>query len=132
MPPERHSMNEADGEILTLDEVAAYLKAGKKTPYRLAHLGQIPGVNLGCTWRVRRSDLARWVGAKIAEKARGRTCAPRKTIPTRPHRPTQPTSAVRNWPRSSPRPFPKASLTCPPSNERWARALSLNVASAMH
>src|SRR6218665_2345627 len=61
MPPERHSMNEADGEILTLDEVAAYLKAGKKTAYRLAHLGQIPGFKLGGTWRFRRSDLERWI-----------------------------------------------------------------------
>ena len=32
-------MNQADGEILTLDEVAAYLKAGKKTVYRLAQQG---------------------------------------------------------------------------------------------
>jgi len=66
-------MNEADGEILTLDEVAAYLKAGKKTAYRLAHLGQIPGFKLGGTWRFRRSDLERWIAAQIAEKAQGRT-----------------------------------------------------------
>jgi excisionase family DNA binding protein len=29
-------MNQPDSEILTLDEVAVYLKAGKKTVYRLA------------------------------------------------------------------------------------------------
>lgn len=31
-------MTDKDGEILTLDEVAAYLKAGKRTVYRLVSL----------------------------------------------------------------------------------------------
>jgi excisionase family DNA binding protein len=51
----------ADGEILTLDEVAAYLKAGKRTVYRLAQEGKIPAFKLGGTWRFRRSDLERWI-----------------------------------------------------------------------
>ena len=66
-------MNEADGEILTLDEVAAYLKAGKKTVYRLAQQGQIPGSKLGGTWRFRRTELDRWIAAQIAEKTQDRT-----------------------------------------------------------
>lgn len=51
---------EPDGEILNLDEVAAYLKAGKRTVYRLAANGEIPAFKLGGTWRFRRSDLERW------------------------------------------------------------------------
>ena len=66
-------MTDADGEILTLDEVAAYLKAGKKTVYRLAQQGRIPGFKLGGTWRVRRSELDRWIAAQIAEKTQDRT-----------------------------------------------------------
>lgn len=66
-------MTEADGEILTLDEVAAYLKAGKKTVYRLVQQGQIPGFKLGGTWRFRRTELDRWIAAQIAEKAQDRT-----------------------------------------------------------
>lgn len=66
-------MNEADGEILTLDEVAAYLKVGKKTAYRLAQQGQIPGFKLGGTWRFRHSELDRWIAAQIAEKTQDRT-----------------------------------------------------------
>lgn len=62
-------MTEADGEILTLDEVAAYLKAGKKTVYRLVQQGQIPGFKLGGTWRFRRTELDRWIAAQIADKA---------------------------------------------------------------
>lgn len=66
-------MTEADGEILTLDEVAAYLKAGKKTVYRLVQEGQIPGFKLGGTWRFRRTELDRWIAAQIADKAQDRT-----------------------------------------------------------
>lgn len=65
-------MTEADGEILTLDEVAAYLKAGKKTVYRLAQQGQIPGFKLGGTWRFRRTELDRWIAVQIAEKTQDR------------------------------------------------------------
>lgn len=66
-------MTDADSEILTLDEVAAYLKAGKKTVYRLAQQGQIPGFKLGGTWRFRRTELDRWISAQIAEKTQDRT-----------------------------------------------------------
>jgi excisionase family DNA binding protein len=62
-------MNESDREILTLDQVASYLKAGKKTVYRLAQQGQIPAFKLGGTWRFRRPELDRWIAAQIAEKA---------------------------------------------------------------
>lgn len=54
-------MTDIEGEILTLDEVAAYLKAGKRTVYRLAQEGKIPAFKLGGTWRFRRADLERWI-----------------------------------------------------------------------
>lgn len=66
-------MNQPDSEILTLDEVAVYLKAGKKTVYRLAQQGEIPAFKLGGTWRFRRSELDRWIAAQIAEKTQDRT-----------------------------------------------------------
>lgn len=34
-------MSEQSDEILTIDEVAAYLKAGKRTVYRLAASGKL-------------------------------------------------------------------------------------------
>jgi excisionase family DNA binding protein len=64
------AMAEDDGEILTLDEVAAYLKAGKRTVYRLAASGEIPAFKLGGTWRFRRSELDRWIAASINKKKR--------------------------------------------------------------
>jgi len=54
-------MKEPDGDILTLDEVAAYLKAGKRTIYRLAANGEIPAFKLGGTWRFSRSDIESWI-----------------------------------------------------------------------
>lgn len=58
-------MIEIDGGILTLDEVAAYLKAGKRTVYRLAQKGEIPAFKLGGTWRFRRTELDRWIADSI-------------------------------------------------------------------
>lgn len=66
-------MAEPEGEILTLGEVAVYLKAGKRTVYRLATDGKLPGFKLGGTWRFRRSDLDRWITANLTHKDSGAT-----------------------------------------------------------
>lgn len=65
------AMNETEGEILTLDEVATYLKAGKRTVYRLAQKGEIPAFKLGGTWRFRRSELDHWIAESINKKKPG-------------------------------------------------------------
>ena len=62
------TMTDTDGEILTLDEVAAYLKAGKRTVYRLAQKGEIPAFKLGGTWRFSRSELELWIADSINKK----------------------------------------------------------------
>ena len=59
-------MAEPEGDILTLDEVAAYLKAGKRTIYRLAASGEIPAFKLGGTWRFSRSDIESWIKQQSA------------------------------------------------------------------
>lgn len=61
-------MSEQPDEILTIDEVAAFLKAGKRTVYRLAASGEIPAFKLGGTWRFRRSELDEWIAASIHTK----------------------------------------------------------------
>jgi len=62
-------------EIFTLDEVSAYLKAGKRTVYRLAQAGDIPAFKLGGTWRFRRSELDRWIASEIASAAHKKNSA---------------------------------------------------------
>lgn len=60
-------MSDLPNEILTIDEVASYLKAGKRTVYRLASNGQIPAFKLGGTWRFRRAELDQWIARRIGE-----------------------------------------------------------------
>ena len=59
------AMADTEAEILTLEEVASYLKAGKRTVYRLAQDGKIPAFKLGGSWRFRRGELDRWIAASI-------------------------------------------------------------------
>ena len=60
-------MSDQPDEILTIDEVAAYLKAGKRTVYRLAANGKLPAFKLGGTWRLRRGDLDKWIASRIGQ-----------------------------------------------------------------
>ena len=48
-------------EILTLKEVAEYLKLAQKTAYRLAAEGKLPGFKVGGSWRFRRIDIEEWI-----------------------------------------------------------------------
>ncbi|MGR5067228.1 methylation-associated defense system helix-turn-helix domain-containing protein MAD1 [Vibrio alfacsensis] len=48
-------------QILTLKEVAEYLKLAEKTAYRLASEGKLPGFKVGGSWRFKREDLEAWI-----------------------------------------------------------------------
>ena len=48
-------------EILTLKEVAQYLKLAEKTAYRLAAEGKLPGFKVGGSWRFKRQDMETWI-----------------------------------------------------------------------
>ncbi|MCG7570770.1 helix-turn-helix domain-containing protein [Pseudoalteromonas sp. CNC9-20] len=48
-------------EILTLKEVADYLKLAEKTAYRLAAEGKLPGFKVGGSWRFKREDILQWI-----------------------------------------------------------------------
>lgn len=52
---------EMTDQILTLKEVAAYLKLAEKTAYRLASEGKLPGFKVGGSWRFKRDDLDKWI-----------------------------------------------------------------------
>ncbi len=54
-------------DILTIREVADYLKVTERTLYRLAQDGKLPAFKVGNSWRFRREDLKRW----ISEQSRG-------------------------------------------------------------
>jgi excisionase family DNA binding protein len=48
-------------DIMTIDEVADYLKLKVKTAYHLAAKGDIPGFKVGGAWRFRRRDIEAWI-----------------------------------------------------------------------
>lgn len=51
-------------EILTLKEVASYLKLAEKTTYRLAAEGKLPGFKVGGSWRFKYCDIENWIETK--------------------------------------------------------------------
>ncbi|WP_287497572.1 helix-turn-helix domain-containing protein [Pandoraea sp. CB10b_02] len=65
-------MKEDAGEIFTLDEVAAYLKVGKRTVYRLAAAKKIPAFKVGGTWRFRRQEIDQWITEQTEKGWQGR------------------------------------------------------------
>ncbi|UUC21430.1 helix-turn-helix domain-containing protein [Pseudomonas asiatica] len=48
-------------DIMTLKEVAEYLKLAEKTAYRLAADGTIPGFKVGGSWRFRKAVIEDWI-----------------------------------------------------------------------
>ena len=56
-------------EILTLKEVAEYLKLAEKTAYRLAAEGKLPGFKVGGSWRFKNEDIESWIEkSKVGHK----------------------------------------------------------------
>jgi len=57
-------------QILTLKEVAAYLKLAEKTAYKLAAVGKLPGFKVGGSWRFKREDIDQWIEEQIKTRAK--------------------------------------------------------------
>ena len=53
-------------EIMTIEEVAAYLRVSERTVYDWAQKGDLPGGKLGTTWRFKRQDVENWVNSRIS------------------------------------------------------------------
>ena len=56
-------------EIMTIEEVAEYLRVSERTVYDWAQKGQLPGGKLGTTWRFKRDDIEGWVNRRIGNSA---------------------------------------------------------------
>ena len=56
-----------DDEMLTIDDLAKYLKLKPQTIYRWAQTGKIPGAKFGKEWRFRRSLIEAWIDRQMAE-----------------------------------------------------------------
>ena len=51
-------------EVMTIDDLAAYLQVSKSSLYKLAQGGKIPGQKVGKHWRFRRDTIDRWLDAR--------------------------------------------------------------------
>ena len=58
-------------EILTIREVADYLKVTERTIYRLAAAKKIPAFKVGGTWRFSRADIDVWIKQQSMEGVGG-------------------------------------------------------------
>ena len=55
-------------EILTIREVADYLKITERTLYRLVQDGRLPAFKVGNSWRFRRADIDAWIGVQTTAR----------------------------------------------------------------
>jgi len=60
-------MTKPASDIMTITEVAAYLKVAERTLYRLAAAKKIPAFKVGGTWRFPRADIDQWIKRQTAE-----------------------------------------------------------------
>lgn len=63
-------MAPTSGEILTIDELAAYLKISKSTLYKLVREGKLPSQKVGKHWRFRKEAIDRWLDETPTEDPR--------------------------------------------------------------
>jgi len=55
-------------EIMTIEEVAKYLKLKPQTIYTWAQNGKIPSAKLGKEWRFKKSIIDKWFDQHIDQK----------------------------------------------------------------
>jgi excisionase family DNA binding protein len=62
-----------DHDLLTVDDVIAYLRVTRRTVYRWINTGAMPAIHAGRQWRFRRQDVEAWLERRaLASPARGR------------------------------------------------------------
>jgi len=54
-------MAKPESDILTILEVARYLKVAERTVYRLAAAKKIPAFKVGGAWRFSRVEIDQWI-----------------------------------------------------------------------
>ena len=48
-------------DIMTVKELADYLKIAEKTAYRFASQGKVPGFKVGSAWRFKKEEIDSWI-----------------------------------------------------------------------
>ncbi len=58
-----------EDDILTIEEVAKYLRVSDRTVYDWAQKGEIPAGKIGTVWRFKKSEVENWVNARLSSDA---------------------------------------------------------------
>ncbi len=54
-----------EDDILTIEEVAKYLRVSERTVYDWAQKGEIPSGKIGTVWRFKKSEIEKWVNDRL-------------------------------------------------------------------
>ena len=57
-------------DILTIEEVAKYLRVSERTVYDWAQKGEIPAGKIGTVWRFKKTEIERWVNDRLSGHSR--------------------------------------------------------------
>jgi PTS system nitrogen regulatory IIA component len=55
-----------EDDILTIDEVAKYLRVSERTVYDWAQKREIPSGKIGTVWRFKKSEIEKWVNDRLS------------------------------------------------------------------
>lgn len=53
--------------VMTVQEVADYLRVNQRTVYRLAATRKLPSFKVGANWRFKRADIEKWIAGQMEE-----------------------------------------------------------------
>ena len=56
-------------DILTIEEVAKYLRVSERTVYDWAQKGEIPAGKIGTVWRFKKQEVENWVNARLSSQS---------------------------------------------------------------
>jgi len=64
---------QVSGEVLTIDELSAYLKISKSTLYKLVREGKVPCQKVGRHWRFHKDAIDAWLKQPVqGDEQRGK------------------------------------------------------------
>ena len=61
-------MDETPSEVLTIEELCAYLKVPRSTLYKVVREGKVPSQKVGRHWRFRKEGIDRWLDETPAQE----------------------------------------------------------------
>jgi excisionase family DNA binding protein len=65
MPNQIHGTPLSEASVLTVHDVAEYLRLSEAKVYRMAREGRVPAFRLGKSWRFRKDSIDEWTRREI-------------------------------------------------------------------